>query len=412
MLDSLLALAELSFLFWLGCAMDQQDEKVTTNADGSICVWTRVPNQGTCTGYSWTTPSVVSPAGFSSVVPPNSGHPLDVGWPVWVVGLLLVYSHDGPFGIYGNRIFVPWPKDSGERGPFWLKTLTRQNKSYSLAFCLLPDCGRTFGRKSPCKIRLTGGCCTCTGNPGGATSTLTTKQAEPKKHLGRWLRSTSLSIEFSEPLGAQGNVRPSGRWRISCLTLLVTSGLSVLNALIHEHHSMLSCARMKHARWCMWTMHAFIWRWGKPRCRYLQRDAARAQYVDDVVMQCRWQIWPTNDSVTVHRRRVARHKYHEFTAFQDISALGKFRPMQCDSYYGRAAVRGLKHRYRRARPTARPAGMSGWGRGSWKTKDDRPAKETPSYSSASSSAVPWNPQPQQQQDHSSSSAAASEQWTG
>ena len=32
--------------------------------------------------------------------------------------------------------------------------------------------------------------------------------------------------------------------------------------------------------------------------------------------------------------------------------------------------------------------------------------------SASSSAVPWNPQPQQQQDHSSSSAAASEQWTG
>jgi len=40
------------------------------------------------------------------------------------------------------------------------------------------------------------------------------------------------------------------------------------------------------------------------------------------------------------------------------------------------------------------------------------AKETPSYSGASSSAAPWNSQPQQQRDHSSWAAAAVEQWTG
>ena len=105
---------------------------------------------------------------------------------------------------------------------------------------------------------------------------------------------------------------------------------------------------MKHAHWCMWTMHAITWRWGKPRCRYLQQDAARTQYADDVVMQFRWPTWPTMNSVTIHRRRGARHKYYEFTAFQEITALGKSRLLQFDSYYGCAAVRGLKHSYRRA----------------------------------------------------------------
>ena len=59
--------------------------------------------------------------------------------------------------------------------------------------------------------------------------------------------------------------------------------------------------------------------------------------------------------------------------------------------------------------------MASWDKGvreTWKSKDGRLAKETPSYSGASSSAAPWNSQPQQQRDHSSWAAAAVEQWTG
>ena len=59
--------------------------------------------------------------------------------------------------------------------------------------------------------------------------------------------------------------------------------------------------------------------------------------------------------------------------------------------------------------------MASWDKGvreKWKSKDGRLAKETPSYSGASSSAAPWNSQPQQQRDHSSWAAAAVEQWTG
>jgi hypothetical protein len=69
--------------------------------------WVRVPNQSCISGFSWTTPSEVSGAGFSTVVPAQSGFPLDVGWATWGAGLTTVYSHDGPFGIYGKRIFVP-----------------------------------------------------------------------------------------------------------------------------------------------------------------------------------------------------------------------------------------------------------------------------------------------------------------
>ena len=59
--------------------------------------------------------------------------------------------------------------------------------------------------------------------------------------------------------------------------------------------------------------------------------------------------------------------------------------------------------------------MASWGKGvqeNWKSKNDWVAKETPSYSGASSSASPWNSQLQQQRDHSSWASAALEQWTG
>jgi hypothetical protein len=46
-----------------------------------------------------------------------SGFPVDVGWPNWGKGLRIVYSHDGPFGIYGTRIFVPFPASAAQERP-------------------------------------------------------------------------------------------------------------------------------------------------------------------------------------------------------------------------------------------------------------------------------------------------------
>ena len=89
----------------------------TQIVDGITHIWEKVPNQHAISGYSWARPSVVSAAGFSSVVPPLSDFPDDVGWPIWGAGLRIVYSHDGPFGIYGSRMFVPFPADSMERRP-------------------------------------------------------------------------------------------------------------------------------------------------------------------------------------------------------------------------------------------------------------------------------------------------------
>jgi hypothetical protein len=71
--------------------------------------WVSVPNQRSVSGFSWTTPSVVSAAGYSTIVPALSGFPLDVGWENWGAGLTITHCHDGPFGIYGDRIFVPFP---------------------------------------------------------------------------------------------------------------------------------------------------------------------------------------------------------------------------------------------------------------------------------------------------------------
>ena len=98
------------------------------------------PNQHCITGYSWTTPSVVSPAGFSTVVPPRSGHPHDVGWPVWGAGLLMVHSHDGPTGIYGSRIFEPWPKNSGEKRPVLVENYDSHEQI--ILTCLLSAAGQ------------------------------------------------------------------------------------------------------------------------------------------------------------------------------------------------------------------------------------------------------------------------------
>ena len=95
-----------------------QDNTVLTQIVGGITYnWVCVPNQRAISGFSWTSPSVVSAAGFSTVVPPLSGFPQDVGWPIWGAGLRIVYSHDGPFGIYGTRIFVPFPADSMQNKP-------------------------------------------------------------------------------------------------------------------------------------------------------------------------------------------------------------------------------------------------------------------------------------------------------
>ena len=122
-----------------GCAMEQQAATWTTNIGGRLCQWIRVPNQRNISGYSWTTPSVASPAGFSTVILARSGHPHDVGWPVWGAGLHLVYSHDCPFGIYGSCIFVPWTKNSGEKRPVLVENYDSHEQI--LLTCLLSAAG-------------------------------------------------------------------------------------------------------------------------------------------------------------------------------------------------------------------------------------------------------------------------------
>ena len=54
---------------------------------------------------------------------------------------------------------------------------------------------------------------------------------------------------------------------------------------------------------------------------YLQQEAARTQNADDDVMHCSYQTWLTMDSVTIFRRRVACHRYYDFTDFQANTAL-------------------------------------------------------------------------------------------
>ena len=108
--------------------------------DGVAEQWEMVPNQRNISGYSYVRPSTVSAAGFSSVVPPSSEFPDDVGWPVWGAGLLVAYSHDGPFGIYGTRFFVPFPEDPERRRP--VEVQNYDSREQILLTSLLSAAGR------------------------------------------------------------------------------------------------------------------------------------------------------------------------------------------------------------------------------------------------------------------------------
>ena len=188
-----------------------------------------------------------------------------------------------------------------------------------------------------------------------------------------------------------------------------------MNALIRVHPSMWLYAQMKHAHWCSWITDAIIWSLGKTRCRFLQQNAARTQYVDDVVMHCRWKTWPTLHSLKFHRRSVDHHSHHKFNALQKNTVLEKSKILQAVRYFECAAVRGLKNSHRRARPPARSGSMAGWGKEAqerWPPKEDRPTAEMPSYSGASQSAAPWNPQPRHQRNSTSWAVPASGQWKG
>ena len=274
-------------------------------------------------------------------------------------------------GLLGSTALAslfPGQQIQRKNGRYWLKISTRQNRFFSLASCPLPDCGQTFCQKSPCKKREIGGCCTCMVNPGGTTSIMTTKQVEPRKHLGQWLRSVLLFIVFLGPFGAQGSVRPSGHWGTFSRTPHVTSGASAMNALIRVHLFTLLYALMKNTHWCWWITYVTNWRWGKPRCRFTQLVVARTPCAVDVVMHCRWKLWLILIGVTIHRRSVIHHSRHESTALQKTSVQGKSVLSDAIRFLGNAAVRGLKISFRRARPRARSTGMAGWGKwdqGKW-----------------------------------------------
>ena len=70
-----------------------------------------------------------------------------------------------------------------------------------------------------------------------------------------------------------------------------------------------------------------------------------------------FQFWPTLISMIIHCRRVARHRPHEFTAFQQNTASGKSRPLQDVTDHGCAAVRGLNQLH--SRLTSRTLGRHG-----------------------------------------------------
>ena len=73
--------------------------------------------------------------GSTAVGPPARCWLADFG-----AGLLIVYSHDGPFGIYGSRIFVPRPKESQEKRPKLVKQI--DSPEQILLTCLLSAAGR------------------------------------------------------------------------------------------------------------------------------------------------------------------------------------------------------------------------------------------------------------------------------
>ena len=348
--------------------MEQQDEVWTTNIGGRACLWTRVPNQRTRSGYSWTTPNVVSPAGFSAVVPPNSGHPHDVGWPVWGAGLLLVHSHDGPFGIYGSRIFVPWPTDSEEKRPILVENF--DSPEQILLTCLLSAAGLWTDILPEVTMQEKGNwwLLHMYGESRWDYFDYDHKASRAKETL-RTVAAVSFAFHrVFEPFGAQGSVRPSGHWGTFSRTPHVTSGASAMNALIRVHLFTLLYALMKNTHWCWWITYVTNWRWGKPRCRFTQLVVARTPCAVDVVMHCRWRIWLFLIGVTIHRRSVIHHSRHESTALQKTSVQGKSVLSDAIRFLGNAAVRGLKISFRRARPRARSTGMAGWGKwdqGKW-----------------------------------------------
>ena len=180
-----------------------QDNTVRTQIVGGITYnWVSVPNQRATSGFSWTSPSVVSAAGFSTVVPPLSGFPQDVGWPIWGAGLRIVYSHDGPFGIYGTRIFVLFRQTQIKTGRLWSRTTIHPSRLFLRAFCPLLDGGQIPCRKYPSMIMEIGGCCACL-ELIAAVLTLDTieNQIWAMKHSGPWQQSALLSIMFLGPSG-------------------------------------------------------------------------------------------------------------------------------------------------------------------------------------------------------------------
>ena len=248
-----------SLCFWLGRAMAQQDAVWTTDIGGRVCTWTRVPNQRTRSGFSWTTPSVVSAAGFSSVVPPLSGHPHDVGWPILGAGLLIVYSHDGHLGSMALAFSCLGQRNLMEQIRFWSKTTTLQSRFFSPAFCPLPDGGQTYCQKLPGRSREIGGCCACMVSTVWLSSDMIEKLIGVRKQSGQWQRSVLHFIASLGLSGVQGSVGPSEHWRISWRMPHATSGISAMSALTRVHLSIPSYAQDRTAHLLWWeTYHIWI----------------------------------------------------------------------------------------------------------------------------------------------------------
>jgi hypothetical protein len=156
--------------------------------------------------------------------------------------LSIVYCHDGPFGIYGARIFVPFPASAAQTRP--VEVQSYDSTEQILLMSLLSTAGRWNDTLSenPGMIMEIGGSCACLA-PIAGTAVLgtTVNQTWDQKQSGQLQQSFFLSTALSGPFDHQENVIRPGPWVISTQTNLAMNGPiaipALTQALLYPNHS-------------------------------------------------------------------------------------------------------------------------------------------------------------------------------
>ena len=403
-----------SLLLWPGHAMAQQDAVWTTVVGGLASKWTRVPNQRTRSGFSWTTPSVVSAAGFSSVVPPLSGHPHDVGWPILGLAYLLFTHTMGLLGSTAHAFSCLGQRNLRKRGRNWLNKSSLQNRFFSPAFCPLPDGGQTSCQKSPGRSREIGGCCACMVSIVWPTSDMIGSLIGAQRQSGQWQRSVLHSVVSLGLSGVQGSARPSEHWGIFWRRPLAMSGISAMSALTHVHPFIPSYAQERTAHLLWWETYRTTWSLGKQRCNFPQLVVSHTPCAADVVTHNRWKTCATLIGTIMDRRAVTHHSSFVYTVPQRKKSVWQTSANSAVIMLsGRAACWGLKLTPSGSQQCGRTTGMAGWknwDQAKWKQKEHRKTEDTPSHQDAIWKTAPASQPSWSQANQASWTAATGAAW--